>query len=49
VVVAKVRFWEILRSATFAPRATAAVLIVVAACYMPMQEIVHSHIPGALG
>lgn len=33
----------------FAPWVTAAVLIVVAAYYMPIHEIVHSHIPGALG
>jgi cytochrome c oxidase subunit 1 len=33
----------------FAPWVTAAVLIVVAAYYMPIHEIVHSHIPGAVG
>jgi cytochrome c oxidase subunit I len=33
----------------FAPWVPAAVLIAVAAYYMPIHEIVHSHIPGAVG
>jgi cytochrome c oxidase subunit 1 len=33
----------------FAPWVTVAVLIVVAAYCMPIHEIVHSHIPGAVG
>jgi cytochrome c oxidase subunit 1 len=33
----------------FAPWVTAAVLIVIAAYYMPLREIVRSHIPGAPG
>jgi cytochrome c oxidase subunit 1 len=33
----------------FAPWVAVAVLIVVAAYYMPIHEIVHSHIPGVVG
>lgn len=40
---------DILAVRNFAPWVTAAVLIVVAAYYMPIHEIVHSHIPGAAG